>query len=454
MVKPFKTSNKTTLEIKTPTYYIPPQPIASALAASVQLQAAAFSQAKGSRAKSKLQSIATRLNRLVEAAIIKELGGGKIKAGTGAFYPDWVKDTTDEGDFTAAERTKGYSASEVKLIGTTESDGQFTRGSRVGVGGGAGITLKTGEQQVVTGFNKQFDENGKVIGLDPKYEKINTTAFVRALQASAGDSAALLKVINGRDQAARAIKSTLLLKASSIDIPVQFQGALYNKNIKFTWREIQAAVRARKMQFTAVTNPKKPNQVKFNLYFSAGTITKALNAMSITIAKQLQGSLGRELLQDIANISAKLTIKNRDQLRQILSDRGFTHGLQYIVGSAIISRGVANIKSSKAAAKPKATKTQSFLSSIQWTALVQNQLRKSMRKSGKPRQPNLTERSGRFRESVTVVPNYRSNLVSYYYLPLYSHLQNYGYEPEQQIIRSIREVAQKTYARQFNIQRM
>ena len=77
-----------------------------------------------------------------------------------------------------------------------------------------------------------------------------------------------------------------------------------------------------------------------------------------------------------------------------------------------------------------------------------------MKRSGPPRAPNLVERSGRFRTSVRIVPNYRQQLIKYYYLPLYSHLQDYGYEPDQQIIRSIREVAQKAYSTKFNIQRM
>jgi len=100
------------------------------------------------------------------------------------------------------------------------------------------------------------------------------------------------------------------------------------------------------------------------------------------------------------------------------------------------------------------SKPQKFISSVQWTALVQNQLKQTMRKGGVARQPDLIERSGRFRGSVQVVPNYRANLLKFYYLPLYSHLQAYGYNPEQQIVRSIREVAQQAYARQFNIQRM
>ena len=113
-----------------------------------------------------------------------------------------------------------------------------------------------------------------------------------------------------------------------------------------------------------------------------------------------------------------------------------------------------SMKGARTAKQVSKSTPQKFISSAQWTALVQNQLKQTMRKGGVARQPDLIERSGRFRGSIRVVANYRANLLKFYYMPLYSHLQAYGYNPDQQVIRSIREVAQKVYARQFNVQRM
>lgn len=95
--------------------------------------------------------------------------------------------------------------------------------------------------------------------------------------------------------------------------------------------------------------------------------------------------------------------------------------------------------------------TQQFISSAQWTALTQKRLGDTMSRFGEPKVPNLKERSGRFRASVQVTANYRANLLQFSYNPLYSSLQAYGYRPDLQVKRSIREVAQQLYGREFNI---
>jgi hypothetical protein len=94
---------------------------------------------------------------------------------------------------------------------------------------------------------------------------------------------------------------------------------------------------------------------------------------------------------------------------------------------------------------------QKFISSAQWTYLVQKRLGDNMASFGVPMAPNLKNRSGRFKDSVAVVPNYKTNLLQFSYNPLYDSLQAYGYQPDLQIKRTIREVAQDLYAREFNI---
>ena len=95
--------------------------------------------------------------------------------------------------------------------------------------------------------------------------------------------------------------------------------------------------------------------------------------------------------------------------------------------------------------------TQQFISSAQWTALVQKRLGDTMSRFGEPSVPDLKERSGRFRGSVQVFANYKANMLQFSYNPLYSSLQTYGYRPDLQVKRSIREVAQQLYGREFNI---
>jgi hypothetical protein len=405
--------------------------LAKALKTSQQLYSASRIDSKY---KSVLTSLAGNLNSKIELAIVNELGGGQIKAGSGGFYPDYFLNIDGAVEFR-----------EQKLVATKETDIGVVRASRVGLAGGSGITLKTGRQQLLTGFDT---ESGTPVA---QTEKVLTTSIVNNLKANIDNPIKLLDILNGKGAAAKAIKNTLITKANAIDIPVQFQGVLQNRTIKFTWADIQKCVKSRKMKIKVTV--KDDTTINLNLYFTGSTITKALNDMNKVVIKELNGSLGVTILKALSEMTTLTSGITQKEVEKFLQDNGFTHALAYIAGSAIISRGTVKISKPK---QPKAqpVKTQGFLSSIQWTALVQNLLKKTMRKSGAARQPNLVERSGRFRESIRVVPNYRANLLKFYYLPLYSHLQDYGYNPEQQVVSSIREVAQKAYARQFNIQRM
>jgi hypothetical protein len=406
--------------------------LAKALKTSQQLYSASRIDSKY---KSVLTSLAGNLNSKIELAIVNELGGGQIKAGSGGFNPDYFLNIDGAVEFR-----------EQKLVSTTETDTGVVRKNRVGLAGGSGITLNTGRQELLTGFDT---ESGTP---ERQTKELLTTSIVNNLRANKDNPTKLLDILNGKGAAAKAIKNTIITKASAIDIPVQFRGVLQNRTIKFSWADIQKCVKAGKMKIQ-VTVIEDTTSIKLNLYFTGSTITKALNDMNKVVIKELNGSLGITILKALSEMTTLTSGITQKEVEKFLQDNGFTHALAYIVGSAIISRGTVKISKPK---QPKAqpVKTQSFLSSIQWTALVQNLLKKTMRKSGAARQPNLVERSGRFRESIRVVPNYRANLLKFYYLPLYSHLQDYGYNPEQQVVRSIREVAQKAYARQFNIQRM
>lgn len=408
-----------------------PLALAKALKTSQQLYSASRIDSKY---KAVLTSLAGRLNSQIELAIVTELGGGQIKAGSGGFYPDYFLNIDGAVEFR-----------EQKLVATKETDTGVVRASRVGLAGGSGITLKTGRQELLTGFNV---ESGTPIA---QTKEVLTTGIINNLRANIDNPTKLIDILNGRGEAAKAIKNTLITKANAIDIPVQFQGVLQNRTIKFSWTDIQKCVKSGKMKIQVTI--KDDTTISLNLYFTGSTITKALNDMNKVVIKELNGSLGVTILKALAEVATLPSGITQKEIEKFLQDMGFTHALAYIAGSAIISRGTIKISKPK---QPKAVpvKTQGFLSSIQWTALVQNQLKQTMRKSGAARQPNLVERSGRFRDSIRIVPNYRANLLKFYYLPLYSHLQDYGYQPEQQIVRSIREVAQKAYARQFNIQRM
>jgi hypothetical protein len=63
-----------------------------------------------SKYKGILTSIAKKLNAAIETAIVRELGGGQIKAGRGGFYPDFLLQL-DSGEIAFREK---------KLVSTVE----------------------------------------------------------------------------------------------------------------------------------------------------------------------------------------------------------------------------------------------------------------------------------------------------------------------------------------------
>lgn len=67
--------------------------------------------------------------------------------------------------------------------------------------------------------------------------------------------------------------------------------------------------------------------------------------------------------------------------------------------------------------------------------------------------PDLKERTGRFRRSVQVIPNYRRAVMRYLYNPLYDGNLQYGYRPDLQVAEATRDVVQAVFKRRFAIVR-
>ena len=405
-----------------------PDALASALKLNQKIYAIAFKAPKGSATKSKLNKIATKLNIKVEAALIKALGGGKIQEGRGGFFPDF---------FTAIE-----SGEELKAVATREEDGKFIRARPVKVAGGEGISLKRGRQELVTGFGA----GGKA-----ETAEFATTRFINSLIRNKNDSRAILKLLDGKGEAAQAVKASLLAKTNFINIPVVFQGVTQNRRIEFTWPEIRKAVQKGGFKFLV---KETDTGIKFQAYFTAGTITKALNDMDKVLIKELKdGSLGKVLTEVVAAIMALPSQGGVKDLKEFLTESGFSqYAMEYIAGSAIISKGTIAIKKGKGQNRKK---SQKFISTAQLTALTQKRLAQIMPKGprrGPPLSDDvLTERTGRFRKSVMVIPNYRKNMMRFMYDPIYKTFIGTSRNPDDFVTRSIREVVQSVFGRQFLI---
>jgi len=407
--------------------------LASAIKLNQKIYTITFGLEKG-ETKSKLSSIAKKLNSNIEIALIKSLGGGKIQEGKGGFFPDFYVEAEPD------------TVEEIKAVAVTEQEGRFKRTGKVNIAGGEGITIKRGRQELVTGFGKG--------GLDTKAE-VATTRFVNSLIKNKDNSKAIFKLLDGRGKAAQAVRASLSAKVNFINIPIVFQGALQNRKISFPWSEIRKAVSSGgfKFKITEVTEG-----VKLQAYFTGGTITKALNAMDKVIIKELKtGELGKSILKVIAALMALPSAKGVTELKQFTDDLGLSkYAMEYIeTNSALISRGtIASPKNKKSTARQKA---QQFISTAQLSALVKKRMGQIMPKGprrGPPLSPNvLTERSGDFRSSVQVIPNYRKNMMSYFYDPKYGVHRDTDRNPDLLVQKSIREVVIALFSRQFAIVR-
>ena len=102
-------------------------------------------------------------------------------------------------------------------------------------------------------------------------------------------------------------------------------------------------------------------------------------------------------------------------------------------------------------------KTQKFISGAQISALVRRRLGDKMPKGprrGPPLAANiLTERSGRFRSSVQVIPDYRRSVMAFFYDPIYRVFNNTPRDPDRFVGETVREVVQGLYSRAFYITR-
>jgi hypothetical protein len=239
----------------------------------------------------------------------------------------------------------------------------------------------------------------------------------------------------------------LTAKANTIDIPVIFQGRLENRSITFTWKDIQNAVINKKGKITIIDTE---DSIRLNFAFFGSTITKALNDIDRVIVRQLNGRLGRTVLQAIAEQISIPGPGVAQEIKQFLQQAGLEYALQYIPGSAKIVGGTIQLDRRKQTKRS----AQRFISNVQWTILTQRRLGETMQRIGLPNPPDLKERSGRFRTSIEVAADYRRNLLVYTYEPLYQSLERYGYRPNIQVETAIRDVAASLFTRQFNIRKV
>ena len=397
--------------------------------------------------KSPLARFAQRIQKAAEKEIIKVLGGVAIAEGPGGFVPDFYQ--TDSG---SEEQTGELKLIKAYAIGNPGAE-QIERGGTEGLGiaGGKGIRVRSGKQQVITGF-KEGQSETEELDVSPFYAELEKAAL-SAVKGPA-KSKEVIRALIMKDKAALSFKNSLIAKASDIHIPVIYGDQVRNKHIKLSFKNMMRLAIQGKATFSAIFHK---DALKLNFKLTKKTTEQLLNAVDKSMTTELRGAIGEDIIKDIAEDFALMDISSQEAMVKLMKKAGFSHALRYLAGSvqALISQGILRKAARKKSRKDKKGGVQRFISGAQITAIVQQRLRKIMPQGprrGPPLSPTtMTNRTGRFRRSIRVIPRYRQNVMRYMYDPIYMSLIDTPYNPDLLISDSIREVVQVLFGRQFAV---
>ena len=380
-----------------------------------------FYMKKNAKALSKvLFSIYSKLSNILDKTIADTLGGKIIPNISGrGVIPDIIFDDT---------------VAEGKSISTTvDTSGIVTKASKIAIAGGRGTRLKEGSKDYVTGAK----------GGELTTEKANITqSFIDRLVAAKDNQQELKKIMSDkRSNAATILRKNFMLKSGDIRVPLTVGNKQELRAIRFTWKDVQKSKYAK----IKITIDKKTGHVFFNIYFTSSLVRDTLNKATgnmIQTLKPLTDMLAKDLAEEFAQFSPKVI--------KFLNSQKMTKDIIYDEGSALIGKGA--IKTKK-----RGSQAQRFISGAQLSTLVRKRMGKIMPKGprrGPPLSPNvLTERTGRFRRSTRIIPNYRKNMMQYFYNPLYGVHRDTDRNPDELIEKSVKEIVTALFTRQFRIVR-
>lgn len=366
--------------------------------------ASAFSKALASMRlspgyKSKVRSLASKLTYKVDKAIVTGLGFGTIKTGTPTINPTFTT-TLD--------------------VVRSKKDNRITSINRAVV---SAISIKNPLRQ--PNINVEIDSTTQY------YDKLS--AFIKNNQ---NNSKKLFDYL-----VTERLTTRLVTNFNDISLFYKQGNRTVAKKISFSIRDIKKAISSGK---ASVNIAEYEDRIDITISINPSAINSASTYVSSIITKELSGGVGAEIVR---LTTAEAPVTNLTVMREIsafLTSLGLEYVIRYLPNGVLNNTTVLLRTISD-----KKVNYQAFISSIQWTALVQAKLGDTMARSGAPEPPDLKERTGRFRSSVNVVANYRTNTIYYTYMPLYSSLEKYGYNPDLQVETAIREVAQQQFARNF-----
>ena len=385
----------------------------------------------------------------LEEPLIKLFGARKIESGGGGFQADFKIQDQIAGKFKETE-IKNIKA---EALGFDEGAG-FTGLTRdtvspISLGGGKGVTIRSGRQQVITGFDQDIGEYEK--------EEIDVSPFYRALDSAykkGANQADIVKALELNDPSAQAYKASLTSKASDIIIPITIGNRTIVRSIQFTYADMKkyalGGKGSRGKGGSFKLKPGKNGAYFLQFSFSQSTVATALNDMSKGITREFnEGVIGQKFVEALAVTIAGIDPETLSAMRKHLKEAGFTTALEYLSGSLRVASGVL-LRSPK---KRQKNTQQRYISEVQLSKMIQERLARTMERAGIPNPPDLKYRSGRFASTVRAIPNYRKSIITYFLNPIYTSLESYGYNPGRQVEVATREVVQALFKQRFNILR-
>jgi hypothetical protein len=183
---------------------------------------------------------------------------------------------------------------------------------------------------------------------------------------------------------------------------------------------------------------KKADVIKFNYKFTRSQIEKLLADMSNGSLEAIDLNVDK-VLEDLLKFT-KGVVTNAKGIEAFLKGLNLSIALEYLQGSAIIFQG--GITKKKNAGPKNQSRQQKFISAAQLTAILQRRLAQIMPRGpqkGPPLSPNI--------------PNYRGNLIRFFYDPIYKTFINSPRNPDVFIANTLREIIRENFSRQFGIVR-
>ena len=376
----------------------------------------------------------------IENAFARQIGGKLLKATSGiGAVPDFVLPDGTTGDV-KLKATIGKGVTREQALDQLLAK----KSGNIEITGGRGIRLTEG-QKLFTGVTSQAEGEAQI-----KTEAIKAGVVDRLIQAKlTKKGTALQSEIISILKDSGALFQNLFTKASFLSVSLTLVYAGKKETVNFIFKLSRQALLDPKVMAYKIEIDEGKNGVRFFADVRADVMRRLVEAHRSSIIKATEKTMESKNYTDAVSVLALLDpTDTSNQINSSTLNNSGSPEARTVVGL------ITQNKQGSATQDPQ----QRFVSGVQLSALVQRRLSQIMPRGperGPPLSPNvLTERSGRFRSSVQVFPNYRMGMIRYAYDPIYKTFINTPRNPDDFVGRTIREITQQLFGRQFNLVRV